>query len=116
MSSLFPEPILQLPLADMPVKGARAFLSQGSNHQIVFMQFSEDAVLQEHSHESQWGIVLEGMVELTVGGEKRVYQKGDRYFIPKGVKHSGRIFKGLAVIEYFNQKDRYMPRIEKDKE
>lgn len=107
MTQLFPEPILNLPEADIPLKGVHAFLSQGEGHQIIFMSFDDDVDLPEHAHESQWGIVLEGKIELTIEGNKRVYQKGDRYFIPKGVKHSGKIYAGYADMTFFNQKDRY---------
>lgn len=107
MSDTFPEPILNLPKADIPIRGVEAYLSQGENHQIIFMEFSEDVDLMEHDHESQWGIVLEGKIDLIIGGVKRTYIKGDRYFIPKGVKHSGRIYSGYADMTYFNQKDRY---------
>lgn len=103
----FPEPVLNLPEADIPIKGVRAYLSQAENHQIIFMEFSEDADLPEHEHESQWGIVLEGRIDLVINGVKHSYRKGDRYFIPKGVKHSGKIFAGYADMTYFNQKDRY---------
>lgn len=44
---------------------------------------------------------------MTIGGVKQVFTKGDRYFIPAGVKHSGRIFAGYADITYFGQKSRY---------
>jgi quercetin dioxygenase-like cupin family protein len=71
------------------------------------MEFSEDVDLPEHEHESQWGIVLEGEIELVIDGVKHLYRKGDRYFIPKGVKHSGKIFAGYTDMTYFNQKDRY---------
>jgi len=107
MSDTFPEPILNLPKADIPIRGVEAYLSQGENHQIIFMEFSEDIDLMEHDHESQWGIVLEGKIDLIIGGIKRTCIKGDRYFIPKGVKHSGRIYSGYADMTYFNQKDRY---------
>lgn len=107
MSINFPEPILNLPKADIPIKGIKANLSQGSDHQIIFMEFSEDVDLPEHAHESQWGIVLEGKIELVIDGEKSTYTKGDRYFIPKDIKHSGKIFAGYADMTYFNQKDRY---------
>lgn len=106
-SNLFPEPVLNLPEADIPLKGIHAYLSQGENHQIIFMEFSEDVELPEHAHESQWGIVLEGKIELIIDGVKNVYQKGDRYFIPKGIKHSGKIYAGYADMTFFNQKDRY---------
>lgn len=107
MNSIFPEPILNLPEADIPLSGISAYLSQGSDHQIIFMHFSEDVDLSEHSHEAQWGIVLEGKIELTIDGKTEIYQKGDRYFIPKDVKHSGKIYAGYADMTYFHQKDRY---------
>lgn len=110
MKSIFPEPILSLPQADIPIKGLNAYLSQSSEHQIIFMEFSEDVELPEHSHESQVGIVLEGKIDLIIDGVKNTYQKGDRYFIPSGVKHSGKIYAGYADITFFGEKDRYSVR------
>lgn len=107
MSQLFPEPIIGLPEADIPLEGIKAYLSQGKNHQIIFMEFEKDVILEEHSHESQWGIVLEGKIDLTINGKDFIYKKGDRYFIPKGVIHSGKIYTGYADMTFFNQKDRY---------
>ena len=103
----FPSPIMALPEAALPMEGAKAYILQGVEHQILFMEFEKDIDLIEHEHESQWGIVLEGKIELVVDGQKSIYQKGDRYFIPKGVKHSGRIYTGYADITFFDQKDRY---------
>jgi quercetin dioxygenase-like cupin family protein len=105
--TVFPEPIRRLPEADIPLNGIKAYLSQGESHQIIFMEFSEDVELPEHSHEGQWGIVLEGKIELTIDGIKQIFTKGDRYFIPEGVIHSGKIYAGYADITYFDQKSRY---------
>ena len=107
MINIFPKPITKLPEADMPFSNYEAYLSQRENHQIIFMQFNEDIDLPEHSHESQWGIVLEGQIELTIDGKTNTYIKGDRYFIEKGEKHSGKIFSGYADMTFFNQKNRY---------
>ena len=107
MPNLFPEPITKLPEVDMPFSNYEAYLSQGDTHQIIFMRFNEDIDLPEHSHESQWGVVLEGKIQLTIDGETNTYTKGDRYFIEKDVKHSGKIFAGYADMTFFNQKDRY---------
>ncbi len=74
------------------------------------MEFNEDVELAEHTHESQYGIVLEGKIELTINGVKKTYQKGDRYYIPKGIKHSGKIYAGYADITFFNEKNRYNPK------
>jgi len=107
LSEIFPEPIRKLPEADIPLTGLKAFLSQSENHQIIFMEFNEDVELPEHSHESQWGIVLEGKIDLVIDGIKHTYSKGNRYFIPKGVKHSAKIYAGYADITFFNEKNRY---------
>lgn len=111
MSKIFPKPILDLPRAEIPLKGITAFLSQGENHQIIFMEFDSDVELCEHSHESQWGIVLEGKIELTINDTSFTYAKGDRYFIPAGVIHSGKIHAGYADITFFNQPDRYAKKL-----
>jgi quercetin dioxygenase-like cupin family protein len=107
MKTIFPEPILNLPQADVAIKGVNAYLSQSNNHQIIFMEFSEDVDLPEHSHASQMGIVLEGKIDLVIDGVKNTYQKGDRYYIPIGIKHSGKIYAGYADVTFFNEKDRY---------
>ena len=107
MEHVFPTPILKLPLADIPLPGLTAYLSQAENHQILFMQFEKDAELPEHSHEGQFGIVLEGEIELTIDGITKSYTKGDRYFIPSGTKHSAKIHAGYSDITFFDEKDRY---------
>jgi quercetin dioxygenase-like cupin family protein len=105
--NIFPEVINNLPEADIPLEGLKAHLSQSDNHQIIFMEFEKDTDLPEHSHESQYGIVLEGKIDLTIKGISRTYTKGDRYYIPAGIKHSGKIHAGYADITFFNEKDRY---------
>jgi len=112
MESIFPEPILGLPKADIPLEGLNAYLVQGENHQVIFMQFDKAVTLPEHSHAGQWGIVLEGKIELTIGGVTHMYVKGDRYYIPPGTPHWGRIFAGYADMTFFDQKDRYQEKME----
>ena len=107
MSEIFPEPIRNLPQADIPLSGIKAYFLQAENHQILFMEFAKDVEVPEHSHEAQWGVVLAGKVDLTIDGIERTYIKGDRMFIPKGLKQSAKIYAGYADISFFNQKDRY---------
>lgn len=110
MTDLFPKPITGLPQANIPLKGLNAYLSQGTDHQIIFMEFSEDVVIAEHFHESQWAVVLEGKIEMLIDGVKKTFTKGDRYFIPSGIKHSAKIYAGYADITFFNQADRYQQK------
>ncbi len=104
---IFPEPIRNLPEADIPLEGIKAYLSQSDTHQIIFMEFEKDVDLPEHSHAAQIGIVLEGQIDLTIDGKNKTYTKGDRYFIPDGVLHSGKIYAGYADITFFDEPDRY---------
>ena len=104
---IFPEPVRSLPEAEVPIAGCKAYVSQAEDHQVIFMEFSEDVELPEHAHKSQWGIVLKGKVDLTIGDTRKTYAQGQNYFVPDGVKHHGHIFAGLTVVEFFDQKDRY---------
>ena len=107
MKKIFPEAIRKLPEADIPIPGLTAYLSQDKNHQIVFMQFSEDAEVPPHSHDAQWGIVLEGKITLTIEDNEQVYTKGDRFYILKSETYSAKISAGYASMEFFADKDRY---------
>ena len=105
----FPEIIASLPPAELPIAGVSSYLFQGERQQFIFMTFDKDVAVPEHSHEAQWGVVLDGRLELTIGGEQRVLTKGDTYFIPKDVPHSAKIERGYKDLTLFNQKDRYRP-------
>ena len=41
MKDIFPKAIKKLPLADIPLDGITAYLSQANDHQIIFMQFEK---------------------------------------------------------------------------
>lgn len=107
MEHIFPDPIRNLPEADIPLDGIRAYLSQARDHQLIFMQFKKDVDLPEHAHAAQVGFVLNGKIDLIIDGIKREYKKGDIYYIPECVTHSGKIFAGYADITFFNEPDRY---------
>jgi quercetin dioxygenase-like cupin family protein len=103
----FPEMITNLPEADIPIEGVQSHLFQGEGQQFVFMSFENDVEVPEHSHEGQWGVVLDGEIELAIDGKKYTFKKGDTYFVPKGIKHGARIRRGYKDLTLFDQKDRY---------
>lgn len=106
----FPEIITDLPEADIPIPGVCSYLFQGENQQFVFMTFEMDVEVPEHSHVAQWGVVLDGEMELMIQENKFVFTKGDTYFIPANVGHSAKIKKGYKDLTMFNQKDRYLAK------
>lgn len=107
MSEIFPEPIRNLPQAYIPLDGVKAYISQAENQQIIFMETAKDIEVPEHSHEAWWSVVLAGKAELTVDDIRQTYSKGDSVFVPKGVKHSAKIYAGYAGVSLFDEKDYY---------
>ena len=107
MASIFPEPIQNLPEADIPLDGVKAYLSQGENHQVIFMEFERDVDLPEHSHESQWELVVNGKVDVWIDEKLHSCKKGDSFYIPSGVKHYAKVYAGYACVVFFNEKERY---------
>lgn len=107
ISNSFPSIITNLPQAEIPIEGLQSYLIQGENQQVIFMSFDNDVEIPEHSHNAQWGVVLEGEIDLKISDITKTYKKGDTYFIPKDVIHSAKIKKGYKDLTFFNQKDRY---------
>ena len=103
----FPEVITRLPEADIPIPGVRGWISQADDHQVVFFDIDPIGEIPPHSHAEQWGIVVEGEVELTIGGETRRYHPGDSYYIPAGVVHSASFLSHVRAIDVFAESERY---------
>lgn len=45
------------------------------------------------------GYVIEGQVELILGGQTLTLQAGDSYHVPKGVEHTYRVTQTLTAVE-----------------
>ncbi len=104
---LFPDIISRHPAAALGLAGVESHLVQAADQQLVFMRFDADVEIPEHQHRAQWGVVLDGEMELTVEGHRRVLRRGDTYFLPAGARHSARIRRGYADVTLFDQPDRY---------
>lgn len=104
-----PEIITRLPAADLPFPPdkVRSNVVQSEHGQVVFFQINEDVEIPTHSHKGQWGSVLEGQVELTIGNETRVLRPGSSYYIPAGAPHSAKLRAGTKVVDFFEEADRY---------
>jgi quercetin dioxygenase-like cupin family protein len=106
----FPPIISTLPEIDISLPGVRGWLLQGESRQVVFFQLEPGMAIPDHSHGAQWGVVLEGEIELTISGQPRLYRKGDRYDIPASATHSARCASGALVLDVFADADRYRPK------
>ena len=109
MNSEFPAFIENLPEADLPFEGLRGWLFQSESGQILFNESAVEVSVPEHSHGNQWGIVIDGKIELTIGQQIQTYRRGDTYFIPAGTIHMARIYPGFRAIDFFADRNRYRP-------
>jgi quercetin dioxygenase-like cupin family protein len=106
----FAEMIRNLPEIDIPVEGVRGWLLQGENSQIVFFDIQPVGEIPLHKHGAQWGIVVEGEMDLTIGDDTKRYKKGDWYYIPSGTMHGAKFATRVHVIDVFEDTDRYQPK------
>lgn len=106
----FPDFVRNLPRADIPLEDVDAWILQGSESQVLLLEVDEEQHLPVHTHGDQWGIVIEGEMELTVEGKTEMYRRGDSYFIPAGAAHSAVLRKGFRALDIFADKDRYRIR------
>ena len=104
---MHPNIINKHPEADIPFPGIKSKLIQAGQQQFIFMEFEQDVEIPEHTHEAQWGVILEGQMKMTINGIERVLTKGDTYFIEANTPHSVKIYKGCRDLTLFDQKDRY---------
>ena len=104
----FPGFIRALPAPDSPLAGLRAFLLGGGEQPLaMFYEIPDGVEVPEHAHGAQWGVVIEGWVEFTIGGETRTYRKGDTYVVRDQEPHSAVISPGYVGIDVFADADRY---------
>uniref|UniRef100_UPI00286C6618 cupin domain-containing protein n=1 Tax=Tabrizicola sp. TaxID=2005166 RepID=UPI00286C6618 len=74
---------------------------------VAFFTFLKDVELPMHSHGAQWGSIVAGEIELTIGTVTGIYRPGDSYFIPAGALHGARVKAGTQAIDVFAEADRY---------
>ncbi len=101
-----------LPKADIPLPEdvVTAYMLDGSGALGLIFEVHKDFEIPPHHHKAQWGTVLKGEVEMTIGGEVSICRPGDIYSIPEGVAHSGKLTAGTIVLDVFEETDRYGPR------
>lgn len=109
-SSPFPAFITHLPEADIHADSIRGWILQGENQQVVFFDIEAGATVPAHSHGEQWGVVVEGEMELTVEGETRTFRAGDSYHIRAGALHSAAFRTRFRAIDVFADPARYQTR------
>jgi quercetin dioxygenase-like cupin family protein len=90
-------------LSEMQLKQKRPGISgkiiSGQNMQMAFIKLEVGATTNHCHINEQMGYVLSGVVEISIGDEKKECSAGDAYLIPSNVIHG---FKALSKngVEY----------------
>lgn len=75
-----------------PVPGIEIQSLAGQALHVAWIRLAPETEVPRHSHpQEQIGVVIEGAVTLTVGGETRRVAAGEGYAIPGGIEHSAHI-------------------------
>jgi quercetin dioxygenase-like cupin family protein len=103
----YPDCIKNLPKVKIALQGVQGWLAQGKDFQVVFFEIEPIGAIPQHSHKAQYGIVLEGKMNLTIGEKTKLYEKGDTYFIPEGIVHQAEFLTHFRAMDFFFEPDRY---------
>jgi quercetin dioxygenase-like cupin family protein len=93
-------------LNDIPVKEIRpgffGKLLYGEASTLAFWDIMEGSTLPEHHHvHEQITYVIEGQLEMIIGGEKYLFTPGMVHVIPSNVPHSALALTDCRVIDSF---------------
>lgn len=80
-------------------------LGASQNMNVVHWDITDGTVVPPHQHQSeQFGYVIKGAFEMSIGGEITVLGPGDAYFIPANVPHSFTARGATEAIDVFSPK------------
>ena len=100
---VFPSFVRELPEAPLEFDGLRGWRLSGDGVVVMFMAATADVEVPTHHHDAQWGIVLAGEMELTIGDTRRSFRAGETHFIPAGVDHAASIRAGWRGVYVFSK-------------
>ena len=107
----YPGVIKALPEADMPFPSVKAWILQAQTHQLIFFEFEPTAIVPEHSHPyPQWGMLIQGGMQLTISDITKAISEGQEYLIPARAKHKAKFLARTRVMDFFSEKARYKPK------
>ncbi len=107
IDNLLPPEIMALPKVEIPVDGVTGYCLKDDRKQVVFFVFEEGVSFPDHSHCDQRGLVISGEMVIDIEGQSNLYQAGDQYRVPEGVKHRASFTQQTVLIDMSDAPDRY---------
>jgi quercetin dioxygenase-like cupin family protein len=106
----FADPVTLLPKTQLA--GADVYVQDNGTSQVLFMEVPADrpeVVVSTHTHGVEWGVVVEGEIEMTIDGRVERHPAGTTHHIPAGVPHSFRFRPGTSSIHCFPERRVRLP-------
>ena len=96
-----------IPVNQLPVKeffpGFSGRFIHGESSTLAFWEIKKGSVLKEHAHiHEQITYIIEGEIEMTIGGETFSFTAGTTHVIPSGVTHSAIAITDCKVVDSFS--------------
>ena len=93
-------------LKDIPSKqffpGFSGKMVHGDSSSLAFWEVTKGSVVPEHKHiHEQITYIVEGELEMTIGGEKYLFTPGTVHVIPSLVPHSALAITDCKIIDSF---------------
>ena len=81
-----------------PVKGIKVRSVFLDKTMMTYMEFESNSIIPEHKHpHEQITTILEGKMDMLVGGVRKVVSKGDVVAIPSNIPHSAQILDDFTI-------------------
>ena len=97
---MFHNIIKKIPSRDYGIDGLEVHVDHTSTGTVYFVSAEKEVAFPEHSHAAQWTIVVTGSCTFNANGETKVYNAGETYFIPAGLKHQITLHAGYSEVDY----------------
>ena len=98
-------------MVDSPLASLRGWMLQNDRALAMFYEIPDGVEVPEHAHGAQWGVVLEGTMEFTIGGETRsLRRRRDVLRTGSARRTAPSSHPGYVGIDVFADADRYSAR------
>jgi quercetin dioxygenase-like cupin family protein len=84
-------------------KGIKGWVYEGRDgKQMAYWTCEEDGKSDEHVHNfDEYFVVVQGRYTLIIDGNNILVNKGEEYYLPKGLPHAGEFLAGTRTIHCF---------------
>ncbi|MHA1959440.1 MAG: cupin domain-containing protein [Candidatus Thorarchaeota archaeon] len=107
IEDFFENIVKKLPKVKITIPGARGWVLQGPESQVVFFEIEKSVTIPSHSHGPQFGFIIEGEAILNIGGKSGRLTAGTSYYIPAGTMHDAAFGTFTRAVDFFMERNRY---------